>query len=380
MLSFYEFFAGGGMVREALGADWQCLFANDIDLKKARAYADNHGSEELVIADVASITTQQLPGTPDLVWASFPCQDLSLAGNGAGLAGVRSGTFWPFWHLVKALSSQDRKPAIVALENVYGLLTSHSGSDFRALCDAVAAEGYYVGALVMNAVHFVPQSRPRLFVVAIDQRLDVSAFASITPPNSMFVPPKLIEAAGLLSGKAATAWRWWNIPAPSVRSIGLADLIEDEPLGVDWHTPGQTARLLDLMNPRHRKKVEDAKVSKTRKIGTIYKRTRVGPDRVRSQQAEVRFDDIAGCLRTPGGGSSRQTVLVVEGGTVRSRLLSPRETARLMGLPDSFRLPERYNDAYHFTGDGVVVPVVRHLAYSLFGPVLEARRDREEAA
>jgi DNA (cytosine-5)-methyltransferase 1 len=89
------------------------------------------------------------------------------------------------------------------------------------------------------------------------------------------------------------------------------------------------------------------------------------------QRAEVRFDDVAGCLRTPAGGSSRQLILVVEGPSVRARLISSRETARLMGLPDDYKLPGTYNEAYHLTGDGVVVPVVRHLATHIFEPILK---------
>ena len=85
----------------------------------------------------------------------------------------------------------------------------------------------------------------------------------------------------------------------------------------------------------------------------------------------MRFDDLAGCLRTPAGGSSRQVLLIVDGADVRSRLISSRETARLMGLPDDYRLPDNYNEAYHLTGDGVVVPVVRHLAEHLFEPILD---------
>jgi DNA (cytosine-5)-methyltransferase 1 len=77
-------------------------------------------------------------------------------------------------------------------------------------------------------------------------------------------------------------------------------------------------------------------------------------------------------LRTPAGGSSRQAIVVVEGKSIRSRLLSPREAARLMGLDDSYILPDRYNDAYHVAGDGVCVPVVRYIAEQLLEPVLNA--------
>src|SRR5690606_25479198 len=102
-------------------------------------------------------------------------------------------------------------------------------------------------------------------------------------------------------------------------------------------------------------------------VGTVYKRTRPHFDG-KIVRAEVRFDDIAGCLRTPTGGSSRQTILVVDGKKVRSRLISARETARLMGLPEDYKLPRAYNESYHLTGDRVAVPVVRLLEQHLFEP------------
>ncbi len=112
---FYEFFAGGGMARAGLGASWTCLVSNDIDEKKGAAYKQNWGSKELKIEDVARLSTNDLPGIADLAWASFPCQDLSLAGNGAGLKGARSGTFWPFWRLMEDLGKQGRAPALIVL-------------------------------------------------------------------------------------------------------------------------------------------------------------------------------------------------------------------------------------------------------------------------
>ncbi|EFW11226.1 putative site-specific DNA methylase, partial [Serratia symbiotica str. Tucson] len=117
-------------------------------------------------------------------------------------------------------------------------------------------------------------------------------------------------------------------------------------------------------------KVQSAQKSGKRIVGGLYKRTRMNDNGEKVQRAEVRFDGIAGCLRTPAGGSSRQSILVVEGDKISSHLLSPREAARLMGLPDTYKLPHNYNDAYHIAGDGVVVPVVRHLARFIFEPVL----------
>src|ERR1700678_3197897 len=123
MPSFYEFFAGGGMARAGLGSKWNCLFANDFDEKKADSYRQNYrGGKELLVKDVGKVSTSELPGVADLVWASFPCQDLSLAGMGAGLRGSRSGTFWPFWERIQSLKAEGRQPALVVLENVCGAL------------------------------------------------------------------------------------------------------------------------------------------------------------------------------------------------------------------------------------------------------------------
>jgi len=115
-------------------------------------------------------------------------------------------------------------------------------------------------------------------------------------------------------------------------------------------------------------------------VGGVYKRTRRDEYGRKAQRAEIRFDDVAGCLRTPAGGSSRQVIVVVEGSSVRARLISSRETARLMGLRDSYKLPRNYNEAYHLTGDGVVVPVVRHLRKFIFEPLLTYALTQERRA
>lgn len=369
MHKFFEFFAGGGMARAGLGEGWDCAFANDFDPKKAAIYAANWGSDELHVGDVAKIRAEDLPGRPDLVWASFPCQDLSLAGAGAGLDGNRSGTFWPFWELVRKLAKENRAPKLVVLENVCGALTSHGGRDFSAISSALAGAGYRFGAVVIDAVRFLPQSRPRLFFIGVAGDIEVPSYLRASQPQLPWQNDALVNAYADLSGRAKSKWVWWNLPSPGPRLTTFADLIEDEPQGVKWHTPEETKKLLDMMTPLNRSKVETAKKSKRKMVGALYRRTRNGV-----QRAEVRFDDVAGCLRTPSGGSSRQTILVVDGRRIRSRLLSPREAARLMGLPDSYRLPVNYNEAYHLAGDGVAVPVVRFLASNLLEKILPQRQ------
>lgn len=368
---FYEFFAGGGMARAGLGdAGWRCLFANDFDRKKARIYEANWGAGELRLGDVGLLTTADLPDYADLVWASFPCQDLSLAGGGAGLRGDRSGTFWPFWRLMRGLIAEGRAPKLIALENVCGTLTSHDGKDFTAICDTFRQAGYRFGAFVIDAALFVPQSRPRLFMIGVRSDLDILDELVGIGPSAQWHTRTLRTAFERLPLADRNNWIWWRLAPPLTTSCSFADLIEDEPKSVTWHTAAETAQLLNLMSAINREKVERAKSAGRRMVGTIYRRTRHDENGVKVQRAEVRFDDIAGCLRTPAGGSSRQSILIVEGDQVKSRLLSSREAARLMGLPDSYVLPTNYNEGYHLVGDGVVVPVVRHLAEQLFEPFL----------
>jgi DNA (cytosine-5)-methyltransferase 1 len=372
--TFYEFFAGGGMARAGLGERWRCLFANEIDVKKTLSYRANwKGADVLEIADVAALEGAQLPGVADLVWASFPCQDLSLAGAGAGLRGERSGTFWSMWRLMQQLVVEGRAPALIVLENVCGMLTSHDGEDFAAICSEYHRAGYRYGALVVDAVHFVPQSRPRLFVVGVRADLEIPATLQAQAPSPLWHPRNLRAAYAKLPGESKENWVWWRLAPPADRTATLTSLLEHAPAGVAWHSPAQTARILQLMSPVNRAKVAEAQRLGRRMVGGVYRRTRRDEQGRRVQRAEVRFDDVAGCLRTPAGGSSRQVIVVVEGDLVRTRLISARETARLMGLPDEYELPSNYNEAYHLTGDGVVVPVVRHLAAEIFEPLLAAQ-------
>src|SRR5579872_5111628 len=380
MPSFYEFFAGGGMARAGLGPQWTCLFANDIDAKKGAGYAANWGEEHLKIADVGSLSTDDLGGAASLAWASFPCQDLSLAGSGAGLNGKRSGTFWPFWRLMLELGNRGRAPSLIVLENVCGALTSHGGKDFAALCAAIAQAGYRFGALVIDAVHFLPQSRPRLFIICVRGGNNVPDDLVSGDSDPVWHPPNLTKAREKLSRESKAKWIWWRLPKPPQRTATFRDLIEEEPQGVAWHTLAETKHLLSLMGPLHRKKVEQAKTMGGRMVGGIYKRMRKDEQGMPRQRAEVRFDDVAGCLRTPAGGSSRQSIILVEGKKVSSRLLSPREAARLMGLPDGYQLPRNYNEAYHLAGDGVAVPVVRFLAAHLLEPLLRSEESHSMEA
>lgn len=357
--TFYEFFAGGGMARAGLGKEWQCLFANDFDPKKVVAYKANWGEKEIVEGDIYKLKTSQLPGQADLAWASFPCQDLSLAGNGAGLKGERSGTFWGFYEIIQKLKVERRAPKMLVLENVVGILTSNGGEDFVEVCRALAALDYDFGAMVIDAVHFVPQSRPRFFMLAV-RKGAVNAPKSAPTPTEWTTPKALVAAHSRLRPDLQAKWRWWKLPRPRKSNVTLASLIEDNPADVAWHTPQETARLVAMMSPIDIIKLNNKLRCSERRVGTIYRRMRSNNQGVPEQRAELRVDGVSGCLRTPAGGSSRQMVIIIDGSLIRTRLISINEAASIMGLSKRFELPKDYTDAYRLIGDGVSPKVVTH--------------------
>lgn len=370
----YEFFAGGGLARLGLEPDFSCVFANDIDPAKAAAYCAAFPASAMCVCDVWRLTGADLPGGAALAWASFPCQDVSLAGARRGLAAPRSGAFWGFHRLIEKLAGDKRAPDILALENVTGLLSSHGGADFAALVHAIDALGYRVGALEIDAALFTPQSRPRLFVVAAR---NAPAHLVAAGPSDPFHTPALRVAAARLPDAVRKRFVWWRLDSPPRRNIQLADLLEQDD-AVVWNSDDKTERLVAQMSPLQRARLDAMRAGPERRVGAVFRRIRVERGE-RVQRAEARFDGLAGCLRTPAGGSSRQLLLFVDGDSVRSRLLTPREAARLMGAPDDYPLPQGQTAALHLLGDAVCVPVVRWLSHNLLSPLAGAAAARKSA-
>lgn len=369
-LGFYEFFAGGGMARLGLGKQWKTVFANDIDPKKGETYRNNFtAAKELFVGDINDLSVADLPSGAALAWASFPCQDLSLAGQGKGLQASRSGCYWPFWNLMKTKVVLGTPVPILAIENVIGLLTSNKGADFERLLESLSDIGYHFGAMVVDAIHFLPQSRPRLFIVAARPELVSREAVSSSGPIFPWHSQRIIDAVDGISERLRRQWVWWNLPAPPSTVTTFDSLILENPESVEWHSSSETEYILSLMSPLHRRKVAEASDQKRLVVGTIYRRTRPDKSGKKTQRAEVRFDGVAGCLRTPAGGSSRQTIIVVKGKKVKTRLLDTREAARLMGIPDSYKLPGKYNEAYHLLGDGLAVPAVSWVERHVLRPL-----------
>jgi DNA (cytosine-5)-methyltransferase 1 len=335
----------------------------------------NFGGDDVIEADIATLRAEDLPADAvDLVWGSFPCQDLSLAGARRGIGAERSGAFFPFWSLMEGLAATNRAPRIIALENVVGLLTSNSGGDFATVAEYLALAGYRVTACVLDAKQFTPQSRPRLFILGFAP--DLAPPETTAPHGTEMIPAALMNAYEMLSGAASANWFWLGAAPRMSRNTRLSDIIDWH--ASEWHAPQQTQKLIAMMAPNQRARIDSLIAHGARRAGAAFRRTR-SENGESVQRVEARFDGLAGCLRTPAGGSSRQIIFAIENGKVRSRLLSPREAARLMGLPEDYALPDSANAALKLCGDGVCVPVVRWLTEQIFEPALASARARKAA-
>ena len=347
--TFVDFFAGSGLVTVAAKHDCIPVWANDVCPKKAESYTANHGDDHFHLGSIEQVSGTSIPHG-DIVWASFPCQDLSLAGKMGGLAASRSGLFWEW---LRVIDEMPTKPTVIALENVVGLLSANGGEDFRLLYQALRQRSYKVGPMLLDARRWVPQSRPRVFVVAVQEHVDTTHLEDHGP--NWLHPDPVLKAILPLNDVV-----FWSLPVPAKRPKTLSELIE-------WDAPvfdkERAAALFSLIAPNHRQLL-DKLLPTQRGVFPGYRRTRNG-----KQVLELRFDDISGCLRTAEGGSSRQFLILHNHGKWTARLITSREAARLMGAPDEFRLSPSYNEAYSAMGDAVVVPVVKHLVDHLLRPL-----------
>ncbi|HEY3902131.1 MAG TPA: DNA (cytosine-5-)-methyltransferase [Chthoniobacter sp.] len=354
-----EYFAGIGLMR--LGFDqagWRTVFANDIDEKKQEMYVHHFGpSPEFVLGDVHALDEAEVPSTI-LATASFPCNDLSLAGARRGLAGEHSSAFWGFIRILDEMGK--RRPPLILLENVTGFLTSHGGADFHEALVALNSLGYCVDAFIIDASRFVPQSRQRLFVVG--QR-NTTPHSAETPSlfESELRPAAL---ADFILWHPDIQWRLRELPVLPHRTTELADIIENiSPNSAAWWSRERCDYLLNQMSPKHRAQADAMIDSSKRSYATVFRRVRAT-----GSMAELRTDGIAGCLRTPRGGSGRQILFIAGKGQFAVRLLTARECARLMGA-DDFRLDVPLNQALFGFGDAVCVPVIRWIAENYLTPV-----------
>ncbi|HYV38000.1 MAG TPA: DNA (cytosine-5-)-methyltransferase [Gemmataceae bacterium] len=347
VLKAAEFFAGIGLVRLALERQgWQVVFANDIDPDKAEMYRHNWPKDNhFVLEDIHKLNPAEIP-TCDLFTASFPCNDLSIAGRWEGLNGKQSSAYWGFLDVIRGMGK--RRPPVVLLENVLGFLMSRGGQDLAEALSALNQLGYNVDAVILNAVHWVPQSRVRLFIIGkLDTGEDRCTFCMASGAR----PPALIDFIGLHQEIQWDLSELPHLPTPRRKLVDIVeDLPDDDP---QWWNDKRTRYFMDQLSDRHAVDAQQMIDGKSPTYATAFRRVRNG-----RSMAELRTDGIAGCLRTPRGGSGRQILFKAGRGEFKVRLLTARECARLQGVPDEYLIDVGLNKALFGFGDAVCVPAV----------------------
>ncbi len=365
-LTVAEYFAGIGLVRMGLQSfGWKVVFANDFSRKKFEMYQDffPDADKHYKVNDIFELNPSEIPNTT-LATCSFPCIDLSLAGNMNGMInGNHSSAFWGFINILKAQGHA--APPLVMVENVPGWLHSNKGKDFRVTVQALNDLGYFCDVFVLDALRFTPQSRLRVFLIG--SRL----VTTLTSPDLILKRPKSLLSEQLRKSIDANRdlhWFYNELPEPpTIKKSGLTEVVERlDDSDKRWWSQDEVDRHLEMMASVHRERVEKLRSSNEISFRTFYRRRREG-----MQRAEVRDDDLSGCLRTAIGGSGKQFLIQVGAGKIKMRAMTPREYARLQGVPDSYKISINGVQALTGFGDAVCVPAISWIAKNALNPLAE---------
>ena len=328
-------------------AGGKVVFANDISETKQRIYEANFGKGDFLCADIRRVRGYQIPAI-EIATASFPCTDLSLAGNRAGLGGVHSSMFHEFLRILVEMG--ERQPKTVLLENVIGLATSRGGADLVEAIASLNRLGYICDIVMVDAKWFVAQSRPRVFVIAVQE-----ALSQTTQWVASTLRPEWIRR--FVAGHPDLQMQAAQLPEPPTESGHLVYFVEhhtpDSPI---WWDEARVEDFIASLSTKQSDRLNALRQSDFRTFATAYRRTRYG-----KAVWEIRADDIAGCLRTGRGGSSRQALVESGLGSVQVRWMTAREYARLQGAPDILFGDVTEAQARFALGDAICVPAVTWL-------------------
>ena len=363
-LTTAEYFAGIGLFRMGLEvADWRVVYANDWSAERAQMYRGFFG-EEYTVQDIFSVAPEDVPQAT-LATCSFPCIDLSLAGNLKGINAKHSGAFWGFHELLRKQDSH--APPIVLLENVTGWLYSNGGADFYATAKSLNELGYVCDVFMLNARSFVPQSRPRLFMIGVRANLEGGDFRYLASRSKRLMPDRLKI---LMQASSDIHWARLDIPEPPpyLKEGFSDDIVENLPSDSPcWWDKEKVDKHIRMMSASHLALVRELARQEKESFRTFFRRRRIA-----GQRAEVRRDDIAGCLRTAVGGSGKQFLVAAGNESIRMRTLTAREYARLQGVPDRFPImANSERQSLSAFGDAVCVPVVTWIANEILLPLVK---------
>ena len=361
-----DFFSGIGLMKQGIrNAGWRTTWANDHDPIKQRLFLHNMRDERIHLdaRSILDISPDDIP-TAAMFAACFPCTDLSLAGKARGIeTGPQSSTYLRFADILD--QTADRRPAFVLLENVVGLIHSHQGKDFELCLRRLANAGYTVDAIALDARRFVPQSRPRMFILGV--RTELSNPSLITPETlepTTLRPKRLTD---FIATHPDLPWSITPLPEPPTHERTIEDILDPfDPDAPAWWPTERVERLRNQTHAHHLERLQALAELHGTAHATCFRRMRRG-----KSTAELRFDGLAGCLRTPKGGSAKQILVRQDQQGWRARYLSATECARLMGAEifrtDAESISE--NHALFGFGDAVCVPAVTWFVRNAINPI-----------
>ena len=340
---FIDLFAGVGGIRlgfEAHGG--QCVLTSEWNKFSQQTYLANfpETSSHTFVGDITQVDENDVPDH-EILLAGFPCQPFSIAGVSKknalgrphGFECTTQGTL--FFDVARIIAK--KRPKAFLLENVKNLLSHDKGNTFKVILQTLRDElGYEVHYKVIDGQHFVPQHRERILIVGFDGRTDFS---------------------------------WDDLKLPAKGSVRLSSILhpqngseaEEEP-----YTTGENAKVNSkyTLTPKLWKYLQDY-AEKHRKAGNGFGFGLVDGDAVTRTLSARYYKD----------GSE---ILVSQGSRKRPRRLTPRECARLMGFPDTFKIPVSDTQAYRQFGNSVVMPVMKEVA-RIMVPHVQRLRDEESA-
>jgi DNA (cytosine-5)-methyltransferase 1 len=336
---FIDLFAGIGGIRlpfEALGG--QCVFTSEWDSYAQKTYSANFRTTEAIHGDITQISTREIPDH-DILLGGFPCQPFSIAGvskkNSLGLAhGFEDATQGTLFFDVARIIAEKR-PKMFLLENVKNLQSHDKGRTFDVVMQTLRNQlGYTVFAKVIDGAHFVPQHRERIIILGFRDAADFDWEALDLPSKNEHLLAEVLH-----------------------KKIGEPYIDSDGTNYFDYNTKKVHSKY--TLTDNLWQYLQDYK-KKHQAAGNGFGFGIVTPKSVTRTLSARYYKD----------GSE---ILLSQGAHKAPRRLTPRECARLMGFPDSFRIPVSDTRAYQQFGNSVVVPVIAEVAKAISPFLTEAQ-------
>ncbi|WP_135459080.1 DNA (cytosine-5-)-methyltransferase [Vibrio echinoideorum] len=405
MIKFVDLFAGTGGIRlgfeqacNELNIKTQCVFSSEIDKKAASSYELNFGENPL--SDITKI--KELPDF-DFLLAGFPCQAFSYAGNQNGFSDETRGTL--FFDILRIL--KDKKPKHLLLENVRGLTTHDKGNTFRVIKESLIELGYSIDFALLNSSEFgLPQNRVRIYIVGTlgeEAKLSLEDSLGAIDTNKFISKQGAATVSDILETNVDKKYHCSESFQEKLQTVIGSDLsklngyrlsdyrggktLHSWNLGIKGECSVDEVEFLNLLIANRRKKIfgthQDGKSLTKEQILTFYSLGNF--DDVSESLIEKGYlKNIEGKYKPVCGNMSFEVFKFLDPKSISltltasdsnrlgiiqnniARRLTPRECARLQGYPESYKLLENDNAVYKQMGNGVSVPVIKHVIKDFF--------------